>query len=211
MTATPVVAQTAKPAPLNISESEVSEATRRQAEGPMRFILQMDATKERKDKAPAAKPAPTAAPPAGAAKPKPSAPATAASNGAATPKPVEPPASATPAAPEPLPLAKTGAPAEPAPAAAAPVIAAAVLAPPKLVSMVEPDISSATRRRLQGAQSATVRFNIAADGSVADAEVLKASNSALRQPVLDAVKQWRYTPPGQVVAQTIELQLVEAE
>lgn len=219
MTAHPLGAQTAKPLPLNLNENEVSEATRRQAEGPMRFILQMDAAKERKDKAPAAKPAPAATPASAAAasaKPKAAAPTTTATNanGPAAAKPAEASTSAQPATADSPPLAK----AAPAPEAtptptpsAAPALAAAVLTPPTLVSMVEPDISSASRRRLQGAQSATVRLSIAADGSVSDAEVLKVSNAVLRQPVLDAIKQWRYTPPGQAVSQTVELQLVDAE
>jgi TonB family protein len=201
-------AQSAKPMPLVIPESEVSEATRRQAEGPMRFILQIEQKEKTAAAAKDAKPA--AAPAAVVAKPKP-----------ATPSPTPAIASTPAAAPTAKPVAETPAPTSPAAAEVAPAVLAAPapaaapvakeIAPPTLLSMVEPDISLSSRRRLQGAQSATVRFNIAADGSVTDPEVLKTSNSVLRQPVLDAIKQWRYTPPGQVVSQTVELQLVDAE
>ena len=81
---------------------------------------------------------------------------------------------------------------------------------PTLVTMVEPDIPTPVRRRLKGAQSATLRFNVTPEGTVADLEVLEVSNPALRQPVVDAIRQWRYNPPGQVVAQKVQLQVLES-
>ncbi|GAA5175924.1 hypothetical protein GCM10025771_09400 [Niveibacterium umoris] len=210
----PALAQTgSKAMPQVMSESEVSEATRRQAEGPMRFILQMDASKEKKPApakeakpaSPPPAPAPAAAATAATVKPKAAAPATASAKPGGDSKPSDAPAEPAQVAVA-TPAVDVAKPAAPAPEA----VVAAPPPQPTLVTMVEPDIAPAVKRKLRGAQSATVRFNVAADGSVADAEVLQVSSPSLRQPVLDAIKQWRYNPPGQVVPQRVELQLVDA-
>ncbi len=201
-------AQSAKPIPQVMPETEVSEATRRQAEGPMRFILQVEQAKE-KDKKPPAPPRetkPVATPPVAASKPRPA--QTATPNAVAA----ERPAATTPAAEaatEPAKLAVAAPAIEAAPAAPEP---AALPPPPQptLVTMVEPDIPTQVRRRLKGAQSATLRFNVTPEGAVADLEVLELSNPALRQPVVDAIRQWRYNPPGQLVAQKVQLQVIDS-
>ncbi len=203
----PVSAQNAKPMPQVMSETEVSEATRRQAEGPMRFILQVEQAKDKdKDKKPAPPREAKPAAPVATAKPRPApapAPATAAADKPATATP----AAEAQAAPEKLAIA---APALEAPPPAAPEPAALPPPPqPTLVTMVEPDIPTPVRRRLKGAQSATLRFNVTPEGAVADLEVLEISNAALRQPVVDAIRQWRYNPPGQTVAQKVQLQVLE--
>ena len=201
-------AQSAKPIPQVMPETEVSEATRRQAEGPMRFILQVEQAKD-KDKKPPAPPRetnPVAAAPAAASKPRPAQATTPPTAVAEKPAPVAPTIEA-PAAPAQLAVAAPAA--DPAPAAPEP---AALPPPPQptLVTMVEPDIPTAVRRRLKGAQSATLRFNVTPEGAVADLEVLEVSNPALRQPVVDAIRQWRYNPPGQLVAQKVQLQVIDS-
>jgi len=189
-----------------MSETEVSEATRRQAEGPMRFILQVEQAKE-KDKKPAPAPAPKpAAAPVVATKPRPAA---APAQAAADKPPTANAAADVAPAPEKLAIAAPALEAPPTPAALEP---AALPPPPQptLVTMVEPDIPTPVRRRLKGAQTATLRFNVTPEGTVADLEVLEVSNPALRQPVVDAIRQWRYNPPGQVVAQKVQLQVLES-
>lgn len=174
----------------------------------MRFILQMDATKDKKPVAPKEpKPAPALA-----GKPKPVGPAASVANAPAPGPALDAKPADAADAPTQVATVAPARDAKPAPVVDTPAPAPAEPIPqPTLLTMVEPEISAPLKRRLHGAQTAMVRINVAADGSVADAEVLQVSNAALRQPVLDAVKQWRYSPPGQVVPQTLELQLVDMQ
>lgn len=96
---------------------------------------------------------------------------------------------ATPAAPEPqLALAAPSLPATPPPAAA-PRRAAL-----ELVDYVEPVLNERLRRRLKRDGEVVVEFTVRADGSVADPVVRSASDTALEEVALDAVRQWRYQP-----------------
>lgn len=72
-------------------------------------------------------------------------------------------------------------------------IAAAAVSPPKVVSAVEPEHPPALFERGLGG-FAKVTISIAADGSVADAEVAEASDPAFGEAAVAAAKQWKFEP-----------------
>jgi TonB family protein len=211
----------------SVDSMEVSEHARRQADGPMRWIMLADQPKaaaKPATPAPAAKPQAAADKAATVSQPAPAPakrPAVAATKPAGTPAPAtsEPAtraATADTSLPAPEPKQEVAL-ATPSPQ---PVVAPAAAAPEpqpepeivlKLVDMVEPVIPDALRSRLGKKASVVVHFAVAANGAVTDPEIVSASNNELKKPVLAAVKQWRYAAPGKRVEKQIELQIVAEE
>lgn len=196
---------------LNVNPAQVSEATKRQVEGPVRWILLADkAEKERKRQALAKAAAERAAAERLAAEH-----AAARRASAVAGKPAAPQAGAPAAVAAVQPAAVLPAAALPvaaiAPVAALPPPAAEPeedeLPSPKLLDLVEPFISESIKARLNGKGKITVRFAIQPNGSVRGVEVVETSHPALRQPVLSAVEQWRYAAPGRVVEKVVQLQI----
>ena len=70
----------------------------------------------------------------------------------------------------------------------------APLAPPRLVSMAEPEVPARLFRRGGGRVELLVDVLIDTDGSVKSAVVITSSNADADEPVLDAVRRWRYEP-----------------
>jgi TonB family protein len=201
--------------PVVVNPGQVSEATRRQVEGPVRWILLADKVeKERKRQAQAKAAAAAAerlaaehaAAQARRVQSAPPAPAVAAKAApvSRTPQVVAPPA------PAPLPAAALPV-ASIAPAAALPMPAdepeEEEEPAPKLLDLVEPFISDALKARLRGKSNIVVRFRIQPNGTVRGAEIVETSHPALRQPVLKAVEQWRYAAPGKEVVKIVQLQI----
>ena len=195
-------------------KAESLERAQKAADAVFHWIkLNADKGATRQTPAPAAAPAPAVRKPAPvvAAAPRPAA-APAQSNAAA-------PAPAQALAPAPAPITAAAEPepeldrtpvvlasAAPIPAPAAPLaIAARAAEPPpppaeeaevplKLLAKVDPAIP----RQLQ-AQSfrngfAQVQFTVAPDGTVTQAQSIKASHARLGSAAVDAVKQWRFAP-----------------
>ena len=104
------------------------------------------------------------------------------------------------------------APAESAPVPTAPVQATATPSPsqtpPQLLERSAPVYpAEALRNQEQG--SVRLRISVAADGSVADVQVLESSHSrALDRAAMDAVRGWKFRPAthdGQPVASTLDV------
>jgi TonB family protein len=127
-----------------------------------------------------AKPSPAASPtaPVVAAKPAPEA-TTVPIEAAVVPDPIAPPPVAAPADFKPA-LAL------PSPAPAAPIKL-------ELLSSVEPEFPSRLVRTL-GAGKVVVQFEVAADGTVTQAEAVQSSHRGLEAPAINAVKQWKFKP-----------------
>jgi TonB family protein len=122
------------------------------------------------------------------------------------PAPDLPPVLAVPAAPEPL--APPAAVALAAPAAAPlplPVAVAAEPVPLRLLNVVEPTVPRRLNGKLRGEITAVIRFTVNADGSVADAGIDESSHREMNESLLDAVRQWRYAPPGEGRAHAVRL------
>jgi TonB family protein len=174
-----------------------SEAARRAALSPYRFILQ-NAT------APARKPAPAAAP-----KPAQEAPAV------AEPKRVAPPPVQQAAVQPSVAAPARTAPSEAAPASAtAPESAVASLSrqptepPPRReiipVRTDEPRLPAALmRERPHG--TVRVLFEIQPDGTVSDAKVVSSTNRSLNRPTIDAVKAWKFEPVDEILSVETEV------
>jgi TonB family protein len=103
-----------------------------------------------------------------------------------------------PPAPEPAPDAATSAsnpptalptPALPTPAAT-PTAAANKL---ELLSSVEPEFPARLLRTL-GSGKVVVQFDVAADGTVSQVDVVQSSHRGLDAAAIAAVKQWRFKP-----------------
>jgi TonB family protein len=200
----------------SVDSMEVSEHAKRQADGPMRWIMLADQPKP--GTKPAA-PAPNAKAAAAGEKPAPAAqPAAVKRPAVVATKPVAAPAAANsepaahaaqadapPPAPEPRQEVAIAAP-TPQPAAPTPPPEPEIVL--KLVDMVEPIIPEALRSRLDKKASVVVHFVVAANGAVSDPEIVSASNNELKKPVLAAVRQWRYAAPGKRVEKQVELQIV---
>lgn len=202
-TAVSAVAQTVAPPP----DRAAMERALQQADGPKRRILEAARLK-------AGPPTPTPAPtPVAAAPTPPSAPVARVEAPAAPPvqapeteivvvitmppgiEPVDVPAPvrvgsvavvAPPEAEPPRPRLLDLPPAPPAPPAP--------LAPPRLVSMAEPEVPARLFRRGGGRVELLVDVLIDTDGSVKSAAVITSSNADADEPVLDAVRRWRYEP-----------------
>ena len=172
-----------------------SEAARRAAASPYRFILQ-SATAPRKPAAPA----PAAAPAPVAEKKAAAAPVQQAS--------VQPSATQQASAPVVAPA--------PAPAPAAPEPAVASLSrqatepPPVRREIVpirtdEPRLSPALLRE-EPHGTVKIHFDINYDGSVGDVKVISSSNRALNKPTVEAVQGWKFQPVDEVL--TVETEVV---
>jgi TonB family protein len=166
--------------------------------------------------APAAPARSTAAPAPSAAAPalQQSRPASVASPVAGKPAPVaEAPAVTTPA-----PAAELVLPAPVATPAATPVVAEQkpALAPPaptgpaaapnklELLASVEPEFPSRLLRTL-GTGKVVVQFEVAADGTVSQVEVVQSSHRGLDASAVTAVKQWKFKPMSGPASGTTEL------
>ena len=173
-----------------------SEAARRAAMSPYRFILAAPARKppgveKEKDKDAEARKARPAAPV--------EAPVQAAAR-APAPAPVAAPVEVAPApvaapAPEPVQTAAHTRPAEPVPAPRHEVIA---------VRTDEPRLSAALiRERPNGV--VRVRFEIHPDGSAKEATVVSSTNHALNRATLEAVSGWKFRPVDSIL--TVETEV----
>lgn len=205
--------QAASPAPA-ASQAAPSEAARRQAEGPYRFILLNSAAKPQPKRAPqAAKDAPGAAASRQAK-------ADAAAEPVATPPLPEVKLSPAPQpaaggavaadAPASAPVAGNAAPPEATAAAPAPLTPPVetlnVAAPPAAPAAAEPEevvlipivrdppvIPPAVQREARKG-TVTVQFTVLPDGSVADAKAVATTERAFNRPVLAAVSKWKFAP-----------------
>lgn len=199
----PGAAGAPNPAP---ADGAPSEAARRAALSPYRFILQHSSAPARK---PAPAPAPVAAPQAA---PSPAAPAEARRS---TPEPALQSAARTsipapaPAAPEAAAAPASVPAAEPAPT---PVAAARVRAPepppPRReiipVRTDEPRLSAALmRERPNGV--VRVQFEVHPDGSTHEVKVLSSSNRSLNRATVDAISAWKFQPVDEVL--TVETEI----
>lgn len=182
------------------TEQAPSEAARRAALSPFRFILQNATAPARKPQAAPAKPAEAPA----VAEPKRSAPApvqqAAVQPSPASRVPAQPasdvtlPASAP--APEPAIAALSRPPVEPPPPRRHEVIPIRTDQPRLPPSLMRDPPSGRVK----------VEFEIQTDGSVASAKVLSSTNRALNRPTLDAVQGWKFEPVDDVL--TIETEVV---
>lgn len=76
--------------------------------------------------------------------------------------------------------------------------------PLRLISKVEPEMP---RQMLNGFRDGTVlvRFIVRPDGSVGEAEAIKATNKRLAGSALAAVRQWKFAPLAQAREATVEI------
>jgi TonB family protein len=207
------------------SSSQISEAARRQAESPYRWILTNAKATGPAREAPAARPATDAG---RAAAP---APAAAATRTAAAEQPAPAPSARTggtnggtgaldsgsggvvlsptpnvaPApAPEPARVAAPPPPPPPPAPVAAPEPARRVELPLVAVSQESPNLPSAILRELSN-ETVRVRFTVQGDGSVANPSIISSTNRRLNTYILNAVQRWRYQPIGEPRAHEVEL------
>lgn len=182
----------------------------REANNPLRVIIEASKLKSRAAEAP---------PPARLAPAKPATPAPVAAK--AQPVPVatkaKPAAAAAvvaasqPAAEPAPPMTPVVARAEPAPATLSmppPIVPAPKPAPPrplKLAQMVEPSLPAAVLRRMLIDMEVVVGFTVNADGSVSNVAVRSSPLKSLEAPVVDAVGQWRYEPTGEPRVHAVQL------
>jgi TonB family protein len=182
----------ATPSANNPVDNAPSEAARRAAMSPYRFIIQNATAPARK---PAPRPAEASSPAAEAKRPaapvqqaavQPSAPAPA-------PKPAE--TQAPPPTPEPAVAALSRKPVEPPP-------------PRREIIPVrtdEPRLSPALLRE-QPHGTVKVHFDIQPDGSVGEVKVVSSSNRSLNKPTVEAVQGWKFQPVDEIL--TVETEVV---
>ncbi|HSH92346.1 MAG TPA: energy transducer TonB, partial [Ramlibacter sp.] len=170
-----------------------SEAARRAALGPYRFILSAPAA--------APKPKPAPAPVEAARKPAPQPEQTAAARPAAPvreapvaapPEPVQQPA------PAPAPVAVAAPTAQPAPAVAA--VRKTLVA----IKQDPPELSGALLRE-HPTGTVTVAFEVNPDGSTSGVKVVSSTNRKLNNVSMAAVAGWKFQPIDVVVPTEIEL------
>ena len=132
---------------------------------------------------------------------------------AESPKPVEPAVAAVVPAVEPAPVALerlpeapgaapastvrevvVAAPPPPAPPPAAAPVAATPPPPLQVTTMVEPVVPRRLLDRVRGAIEVVVTFIVNTDGSVGNVAVQSSTNRLVNPTVLEAVAQWRYAP-----------------
>jgi TonB family protein len=192
-------AQASPPAGNSIDQAP-SEAARRAALSPYRFILQNASAPVRKPAAaPSPAPAAPSAPSVAERKPAPAAVQQAAAQPTA-PAVQKPVAAATPASAasaEAAVASLSRQPVEPPPP------------PPRLeiipVSTEEPRLSAALlREHPKGVVK--VHFDIQPDGSVSQVQVMASTNRSLNRPSVDAVQKWKFEPVDAVL--TVETELV---
>ena len=196
--------QTTPPAG-NPLDQAPSEAARRAALSPYRFILQHSSAPR---KAPAPAPAAAPAAPAVAAEPKKAA-SPPVQQAAAQPSATQTVRALEPAAPAPA--------SAPAPAAAPALQDAAVAAisrqptepAPRLeiipVRTDEPRLPPALLRE-QPRGTVKISFDIQPDGTTKDVKVVASTNRALNRPTVDAVQNWKFEPVDAVL--TVETEVV---
>lgn len=81
------------------------------------------------------------------------------------------------------------------------------LAPPRLVTRVDPELPPRLFRRVGLRPEVVVDLTVNIDGSVSRATVRSASTNDAAGPVLDAVRQWRYEPQPHPRQHTVRLVL----
>jgi len=77
----------------------------------------------------------------------------------------------------------------------------------KSVKVVEPEFTGAVIRRLRTDVEVLVDLVVQPDGSVSDVTVRNAPFKAIEEPVIQAVKQWRYEPIGEARPHVVQLVL----
>ncbi|MRD47377.1 TonB family protein [Caenimonas koreensis] len=188
----PALAQAAAGA----KEAAPSEAARRAAESPYRFILQNAAIRERPKAA--AAPAPAAAPEREAPRRPAASEQTFASVPArSAPEPAPAAVVPEPAAPAPTPVAVASPQAKPAPV----VAARKELIP---IKQDPPELSAALARE-QPTGMVTVAFDVMPDGNVTGVKVTHSSNTRLNRPSIQAIQAWKFQPIDEVRQLEIEL------
>jgi TonB family protein len=190
--ASPVAAQTA-PAAAATADGAPSEAARRAAASPFRFILQNASAPPR------AKPAPTPAP--AAAETKRAAPVeqALAAPSRTTDIPSAPSTQPAPSSQgDPTPLASLA----PKPTEPLPVVKA-----PKELIPVKQDPPELTTALLREQASGTVRigFEVNPDGSTGEVRVISSTNRRLNNISLEAISGWKFQPIDETRALEIEL------
>lgn len=181
-------AQTTPPA---TSDNAPSEAARRAAASPYRFILQ-NAAPRKAAPAPAATAAAVAEPKKAASPPVQQAAAQPQRAAAAEPAPAPAPAPA----PEPTVASVSRQPAAEPPPTRREIIA---------IRTDEPRLSPALLRE-QPKGSVKVHFDINYDGSVGEVKVVSSSNRSLNKPTVEAVQSWKFQPVDEVL--TVETEVV---
>ena len=187
MAQTQAAASAATPA----SSAAPSEAARRQALGPFRFILQNASAPAR------TKPA------AAAVDPKRAAPAVPIEQSATVAPKAQPPA----AAPAPPPVEAPPPVAPPVTAAKAPPQAApaAPMRKPLVAVKQDPPVLTGALLREQPEGTVRVGFDINPDGSTGGVKVLSSTNRKLNNVAMEAVTGWRFKPIDDVRPTEIEL------
>ncbi|MBC7603917.1 MAG: TonB family protein [Ramlibacter sp.] len=187
----PVLAQTAPPA----KDAAPSEAARRAAESPYRFILQNAAIRERPKQA--------AAPAAAPEREAPKRPASAEQTVASVPSRAQAaPDAPVVSAPEPVAPAATPVAVAAPQARPAPVVAARKELIP--IKQDPPELNAQLMRE-QPTGMVTVAFDVMPNGSVADVKVTRSSNTRLNRPSIQAIQAWKFQPIDDVRQLEIEL------
>lgn len=178
----------------NPVDNAPSEAARRAAMSPYRFIIQNATAPARK---PVPKPAEAPAPAVEAKRSAPPAPvqqAAAQPAPAPAPKAVETQAPAPAPVPEPTIAALSRKPAEP---------------PPRRevipIRTDEPRLSPALLRE-QPHGTVKIHFDIQPDGSVGEVKVMSSTNRSLNRPTVEAVQGWKFQPVDEIL--TVETEVV---
>jgi len=206
----PANAQTLKP------DSEAANRAAREADNPMRVILEASKLKVRikpdgddaasPEKRVVRPPAPRPAAPVATAKTKaPAAQAPVASQPASVPAPVNPPSQTVARAAESVPMPTALA--VPSPIVPAPKPLALPPVPLKLAQLVEPEVPSSVMRRMRSDVTVVIGLTVNADGSVSDVVIKSNPMKALDAAVIDAVRQWRYNPIGEPRTHAVQLVL----
>lgn len=187
--ALPALAQT----PATGAEAAPSEAVRRQALGPYRFILQNAS-------APAKPSKPVATAPTEARRPAAPAPVEQAAIAPIQPAPVLEPLVAAPL-PAPAPVAPVAA---MTPRAAEPAPIVAVRKELVAIKQDPPELTAALLRE-QATGTVKVAFDVNPDGTTAGVKVVASSNRKLNNVSITAVSGWKFQPIGEVRPTEIEL------
>ena len=183
------------------SDGAPSEAARRAAASPYRFILQNASAPARKPAAPVEAKKPVAAPAEAApvqaaARQAPSAPTAALTPSPSLALPAERPAASAPAAaPEAVTTAAHTRPAEP------PVHIRREVIP---VRTDEPKLAAALMREKPNGV-VRIQFDINMDGSTGAVKVVSSTNRALNRATVDAVNAWKFQPVDEIL--TVETEV----
>ena len=208
-----VEAASAQELPANVFKRDVSEKTKQEAARPYRWIV--EAAKRPRPVGPGAPPDPgerksASVPKRPTERPlRAGVPASGASGDELRPVPVSEAVASAPLV-EPADLSVAAPPPEPITARLPEAQEVAASPPPPPVdvplSTVEPTLSPELLESLLGAEiTVTVRLDISPSGEVTGASALRASHPAVRRPVPEAVRLWRY--PAAPHARRFEFQL----